>query len=301
MCELHARGVKMPDVRLATPTGRTLETDAAVFSGLSETVGSDHPIIIQVSAVCGAAIDKQDLRRTMHTYLPGLALGRAQLTGAFPHAVLPSDLPETDEDWQCFECRTRLSQVINAMTERERSSYNLVRVPMATRDDTKTLVAKLEAQYDWPYLSRLDRLPLQDNEESPGLLESNAQILNRMRRGLDSALDTAFSIHETLELESNTQGTDCIDVVMATSSHGRAGAMMKRAQSAEFNDSQEWAKVSAALGQDAGVLVEDSSKKHKHLPNASCERWVTYAKPDSSHTRDETLARAWLLDTATSP
>jgi len=63
MWQLRSLGVKMPDIRFVTPTGRTLETDALVFAGLSEIPGSDHPVVIQVSTtllpiaetrICGA-------------------------------------------------------------------------------------------------------------------------------------------------------------------------------------------------------------------------------------------------------
>ena len=49
MRKLRSLGVEMPDIRFVTPTGRTLETDALVFDGLSKIPGSDHPVVIQVS------------------------------------------------------------------------------------------------------------------------------------------------------------------------------------------------------------------------------------------------------------
>jgi hypothetical protein len=50
MGELRMRGTKMPDIRFVTPMRRTLETDDLVFNGLSDTIGSDHPVVIPVSA-----------------------------------------------------------------------------------------------------------------------------------------------------------------------------------------------------------------------------------------------------------
>jgi len=231
----------------------------------------------------------------MHTYRPGLALGRSQLLAAFPRAILQTCLPEIDQEWQCFEVRTRLSKVINSKTEEERSSCGLHKIPMASREDTRTIADTLRDRYEWPYLDNTDQLPLQNNDESPGLLESNLQILNRMGRGLDLLVDTSLTVAENLDKrQSMIDDTEPIEIVVATSSHGRAGSMMKRVQNKNLQGSEEWTRIETALGQDAWVLDDAEGAERKHHANAMGARWVSFFKANSSHVRDTSLADSWL-------
>lgn len=165
---------------------------------------------------------------------------------------------------------------------------------MASREDTHSIATSLDLGYNWPHLKGIDQIPLQDNEESPGLLESNHQVLIRTSRGFDLMLDTASAVYEALARKGNLNDTECIELVLATSSHGRAGSMLRRLQMISTEDPEEREKILSALDADAHMLDEKEGPKHKHLPNAMGARWVTYARPTMGRTRDTSLAEAWL-------